>query len=250
MRLEIFQFLVPLAFLAIWALTALLNRDAQQLPPRPGGSGLPDGLPRGGGMAGRVAPSGAARYVGAVDRSSRPVELMPGSRWSSPGGADRERPDAERKPRAEEGILALESEARGAFSGSGSGTLPSRGGRAPSSRRGSRGRSVSQAGAAKSAEPGKPRALSALVNQALNDQKARHLEIAPLAVPLVPIDVPLAQSISSSVTNLAPRSQPTPSVTGKEIRARLKTPSSLREVAILSEILQPPVSLRGPRRAR
>ncbi len=31
---SLFQFLVPLAFLAIWALTSLFNRDAQPLPPR------------------------------------------------------------------------------------------------------------------------------------------------------------------------------------------------------------------------
>ena len=37
MRIEILiQFIVPLMFLAIWALTSLLNRDAQPLPPRPG----------------------------------------------------------------------------------------------------------------------------------------------------------------------------------------------------------------------
>ena len=37
MRLEfLLQFIVPLTFLAIWALTSLLNRDAQPLPPRPG----------------------------------------------------------------------------------------------------------------------------------------------------------------------------------------------------------------------
>ncbi len=36
MRFEILiQFIVPLMFLAIWALTSLLNRDAQPLPPRP-----------------------------------------------------------------------------------------------------------------------------------------------------------------------------------------------------------------------
>ncbi len=35
MRFEILiQFIVPLMFLAIWALTSLLNRDAQPLPPR------------------------------------------------------------------------------------------------------------------------------------------------------------------------------------------------------------------------
>src|SRR5262249_39983223 len=37
MRIEnLIQFIVPLTFLAIWALTSLFNREAQSLPPRPG----------------------------------------------------------------------------------------------------------------------------------------------------------------------------------------------------------------------
>ena len=45
MRFEILvQFIVPLTFLAIWALTSLLNRDAQPLPPRPGRPPGPGGV--------------------------------------------------------------------------------------------------------------------------------------------------------------------------------------------------------------
>src|SRR3954454_21720661 len=40
---QLFQFIVPLTFLAIWALTSLLNREAQPLPPRAGRPKPPNG---------------------------------------------------------------------------------------------------------------------------------------------------------------------------------------------------------------
>src|SRR4051794_15293960 len=72
MRLEILiQFIVPLTFLAIWALTSLLNRDAQPLPPRPGrppGPGGPRPMNRAPGQnpqrpPGPVAPARPANAV-------------------------------------------------------------------------------------------------------------------------------------------------------------------------------------------
>ncbi len=93
MRVEVFQFIVPLAFLAIWALTALLNRDAQQLPPRTTGGAAPDGFPQTGSMAGRAGKnaSGPARYLGAADRTTGMADLKPGgalggSRGPRPAG--------------------------------------------------------------------------------------------------------------------------------------------------------------------
>jgi len=249
MRLEIFQFIVPLAFLAIWALTALLNRNAEQLPPRPM-AGPPDGIPRWGAAPARVAPSGPSRYMGASDRQPGTANLKADSRWSPQAATDRERTDAERKPRLDEGIVVLESESRGSYAGPGAAATPSRGARVPSNRRGTRGRSSAQTATARSVEPVKARALSGLVNQPLSDQKGRHLEIVPLASPLVPIDLPLAQSVSSSVTSTAARSQPKSTVAGTDFRARLMTADKLREIMLLSEIMQRPVSLRGPGRGR
>jgi hypothetical protein len=254
MRLEIFQFIVPLAFLAIWALTALLNRDAQQLVRRPTGGVSPDGFPRAGRTAGRVgaSPSGPARYMGAADRSLGPADQKPGARWTAPAGPERDRPGAgvERRSRPEDGIVILENESRGSIAGSGSSATSSRAARAQPARRGGRGKSSTQAGPARSAEAGKPRAISGLVNQGLGERKARRLEIAPLAAPLVPIDLPLAESISASVTGATASIHPMAAVTGAEVRSRLATADQLREIAFLSEILQPPVALRPPRRAR
>ncbi|MGO9469671.1 MAG: hypothetical protein ACLQIB_05005 [Isosphaeraceae bacterium] len=254
MRVEIFQFLVPLAFLAIWALTALLNRDAQQLPPRATGGASAVGFPQTGSMAGRAATnasaSGPARYLGAADRTPVAADLKPGTRWPAPATTARDRPGTgiERRTRVEDGIVIVESEPRASLAGSGSAATSSRGARAQSTRRGGRSRSSALAGPARSAEPAKPRALSGLVNQSLSDRKSGRLEIVPLASPLVPIDLPLAQSVSSSVTGATASSQPIPAVTGTEVRSRLASANQLREIALLSEILEPPVSLRGPRR--
>ena len=57
MRFEILiQFIVPLTFLAIWALTSILNRDAQPLPPRPGRPPGPAGVRPPGRVGGQVEP--------------------------------------------------------------------------------------------------------------------------------------------------------------------------------------------------
>ena len=54
----LYPYLVPLTFLAIWALTSLFNREAQPLPPRVGRpSGPPSGVP------GRVAAPNKTRPV-------------------------------------------------------------------------------------------------------------------------------------------------------------------------------------------
>jgi hypothetical protein len=259
MRIEIIQFIVPLAFLAVWAITALFNRDAQPLPPRPMGGTLPDGLGRGGGsVAGRAVPSGPARYLGTADQMPGTGDLKANPRWSSAGLADR--PGAERRARAEDGVVILETESRATLGGSSSPLAASRAGRAQSSRRGGRARPTTPPSPPRSAETGKPRALSGLVNRSLAEGKARPLEIEPLSAQMVPIHVPLAQSVSASVTSVS-ATAPTvtgrgvagesrPAVTCAEIRSRFAAADKLREIAILSEILQPPVSVRPPRRFR
>jgi hypothetical protein len=255
MRFEIIQFIVPLAFLAVWALTALLNRDAQPLPPRPMSGGSLDDLLRRGTAANRVgtSASGPARYLGAGDRVLPPSDQKPGARWSTSESI--ERPGAERRARAEEGVVILDSESRGTAAGSSISATTSRPARAQSTRRGGRGRSTASSASPKPADAGKPRALSGLVRRSLAEGKARPLEIAPLAAPLVPINVPLAQSVSTSVTASSvplggAQNQRTAAMTGADIRSRFASADNLREIAILSEILQPPLAVRGPRRVR
>ncbi len=56
------QFVVLLSIMAIWALTSLLSREAQPLPPRPTRGPAPDG-PRPN-LVGRSELGGAARDAG------------------------------------------------------------------------------------------------------------------------------------------------------------------------------------------
>ena len=70
---NLFQFIVPLTFLAIWALTSLFNREAQPLPPRGGAAEPPrTGRDRNGGSRG--------------DAPVRALNRDPSLRWSPPAG--------------------------------------------------------------------------------------------------------------------------------------------------------------------
>ena len=97
MRLDILlQFIVPLTFLAIWALTSLLNREAQPLPPRPGRSPVPGGPRPGMGapMAGRGDPVGPIAIRDrrpACDAGCRAAGPGPMVRDVGPGSARRRR---------------------------------------------------------------------------------------------------------------------------------------------------------------
>ena len=93
MRFEnIFQFIVPLTFFAIWALTSLFNREAQPLPPR---SGRPLG-PNGPRPTPSASPDALRPVESGADRSQRD----PTMRWSKPSAPDR--PPARRTATSED----------------------------------------------------------------------------------------------------------------------------------------------------
>src|SRR5438045_4143210 len=80
MRIDtLIPFIVPLLFLAIWALTSILNRDAQPLPPRPGrapGTGVGPGAVRtgpGAGAGNRVAGPASPRPASATLQGRGPT---------------------------------------------------------------------------------------------------------------------------------------------------------------------------------
>jgi hypothetical protein len=98
-------------------------------------------------------------------------------------------------------------------------------------------------------EPERPRALTGLVNQSLAQKKNRPLEIAPLATPIAPIGgVPLSQSTAPPVGVLPASGAPRAALSSSDLRAMLASRTKLREVAFLTELLQPPLALRRPRR--
>jgi hypothetical protein len=116
-------------------------------------------------------------------------------------------------------------------------------------RRGVRGRSAAGApGTAPGRAEAEPhRALSEQLSQSLALQKTRPLEITPLATPIAP----LARPVAGVSAGLQASSQPVPlsgpAITSGSIRRLLASPAQLREFAVLSEILQPPLALRARR---
>ena len=98
MRIEILiQFIVPLMFLAIWALTSLLNRDAQPLPPRPGrppGAGGPRPLTS---MPGQTEPRSPGPGTPVQTPASSPL-ADPQTMWPGATSAPTARERAIQRP--------------------------------------------------------------------------------------------------------------------------------------------------------
>jgi len=80
-------------------------------------------------------------------------------------------------------------------------------------------------------------------------QRNKPLEITPLFTSLAPLSLPLSQaSVAPQVQQERGTANPV-TLSGLDIRKMLSSPGKLREFALLTEVLQPPVSLR-PRRIR
>jgi len=248
MRFEILiQFLVPLAIMAMWALTSLLNREAQSLPtrgpvpkPGPGRSDPP---------IGRSEPVNAARFQPPAPSLDRP----PAQRW--PEATPPPRPGPFRVGAADDGILIIGSDSRGNRAQPSTGSPPASSGSARNSRgtqtrRGSRVRPAAITGSPRPKEADHQRALTSLVNQSLAQKKNRPLEITPLSSPLSPTAMPLTQTSIGTAIEHPGSYQLHTALTSGELRVMLSISNKLREIALLNELLQPPVSLRAPRHRR
>ncbi len=244
------QFIVPLTFLAIWALTSLLNRDAQPLPPRPGRAPGAGGGPRpgmGAPLVGRGEPAGSSRSQGASRPAAPAAERSAPARWAAPPAQARSL-EAGRSGGPDEGIVILESETR-TSQGSTSSFSPSsaataRAARSTASRRSAARGRAPQAASPKSIESERPRVLTGLVSQPLGPKKGRTLEIVPLSTPITPLGSPLTQQTTPNLPH-ATTNKPRPTLTSSDLRTMLASPAKLREIALLGELLQPPVALRG-----
>jgi hypothetical protein len=236
------QILISLGILALWALTSLLSRETQPLPPRPGRPRPAEGP--------RPSPSFARNDLAAANPARASSD-----RLSDRGAA------AALSPRSQsalgtlgnDDIRILESDPRFARSLSSSSVSvsssapPARTSRSPS-RRGSCVRSAPSP--TSTAAQARPRQLSSQINQSMARAANRPLEITPL-------DLPLA-SLASSLIPLGARAsfEPAsfhevgPSLNGKSVRAMFGSPEKLREITILTEVLKPPVALRQGRRFR
>ena len=252
------QFIVPLTFLAIWALTSLLNRDAQPLPPRSGRAPGAGGGPRPGmgtPLSGRGEPAGMSRSMGASrPAASPPMERPAPARWSAPLAQARSVTTG-RPGGPDEGIVILESETRTSPGSTSPSFSPSSAATARSARASTGGRRTAARGRApqpapaKAIEPERHKVLTGLVSHPLGSKKGRPLEIVPLSTPLAPLGSPLTQQTNQNLP-YATTNRPIPTLTSSDLRTMLASPVRLREIALLGELLQPPVSLRAPRRPR
>jgi hypothetical protein len=245
------QILISPGIITLWALTSLLSRETQPLPPRPGRPRPDDGL--------RPSPALARNDQGAAnlargnsDRGNgAALQNQLSSRAANP-------PPLPRSPSglrtlSNDDVRILDSEPRPTRSLSGSSILtspsaaPARGSRSPS-KRGSRTRSTPSPAAAKSADPARGRALSSQINQSMAQAANRPLEITPLEIPLASLSsshIPLGARLSSEPASFrAVR----PALDGKTLGAMFSSPEKLREIAVLTEVLKPPLALRQKRR--
>ena len=245
------QFIVLLSIMALWALTSLLSREAQPLPARPargpGPGGLRPVVPMNPG--GAMGPSRTTGPAEGLQASS--LERRAPARWNEASPPTRPAPG--RGLGANDGIVILESDSRAAQPAAGGvagSLLGAARGRAASSRRGSRGRSTASTGPTKPVEPGRPRALTSLVTQSMAQKRNRPLEITPLSGPLAPINSPLTEISSGAKIEHPGSLDSPPAFTGESLRSMLGNATKLREAALLTELLQPPLALRRPRRRR
>jgi len=153
----------------------------------------------------------------------------------------------------DDGIVVIDSDVRGSRSGTGSFGSPavagSRTARSSNqARRGARGRSGSSPGPIKTPEPGRPRALTSQVTESMAQKKNRPLEITPLSSPLSLSDSHLVKLSTRQPADRHSFADAAPSLSAETVRTMLASPAKLREIALLSEVLQPPVSMRTRRR--
>ena len=204
---DILKAIVPLAFLAIWALTAVFNKEGNSLPVRSQGPPNPYG-PR---------PGVPPRVAGPADRP-------PTLRWGTPGSTP-----APPRPGGDDDIVILES-SRPARPAPGRGVAPRRLRPKPAT-----------AVAAKPA-PIVPTNKFGLghVSQTVNQQLATPVAMEPLIAPLSGVGSrPAASAAAKAVDHIAG-----PTLRAASIAVTLADPQRLREAILINELLQPPLALR------
>jgi hypothetical protein len=247
------QILISLGILALWALTSLLSRDAQPLPPRPTRDRPDEGKSRPQPQA-RIEQSATAQNSRTTDRkAAETIEARMAAR-SGAGSPPRYGASGVRPPNDD--IRIVESGPRPARLPISSAAGP----RSPasilapssrsSSRKGSRARPSASPSPAKPAETQRPRALSSQIQKSMAETAGRPLEITPLELPLESLSsshIPLG---SRGVVDLTRGQSISTGLDARAVRKLIGSPEKLREIAILTELLQPPLALRPRRRIR
>ena len=213
------RLIVPLSFMAIWALTSLFNREAKIRP-----EARPMPRPHPGPLTGLRSAEPTLRWSSAPN---------PGS--TAPGGSTPPRRPPTRVG-GDDGIVILSSD----------NNQPDRGGKGrplgnPSSRRPSKGKPVVPP---RPVEPTTTRPRLAGVSQNVNQHLTHtNIEMVPLAAmpPIVgmpSLGLSAAPTVAPDTIGVSPRSA---------AALALADPKRIREALILNEILLPPVSMRTRR---
>jgi len=90
--------------------------------------------------------------------------------------------------------------------------------------------------------------LSEQVGHSLSQNRGKPLDLSPLTSNLTSLGSSSLR-VASAAAAVMPNEE-RPALEAADVRRMLADRPKLREVAILSELLQPPVSLRGRRRPR
>ncbi|MDG3002993.1 hypothetical protein [Paludisphaera mucosa] len=272
MRLEaLSQFIVPLMFLAIWALTSLLNRDAQPLPQRPVRPGpRPDPGP-GGAAAGMHGGS----FSTDVRSEGSPSSAAPPSSPRRPGIDPNDPRTAERPARApvrpaqgrtgggktrdpdvfviDDELVFVDPVTRRQI---GSTPLPTgTSGQRPSprpavARKPSRSRRPeSPADRGRRSEPETQRVLSEQVSQSMAENRGVPMSLSPLTSGLTSLTSPSLGNAMSAAATVTSNDAP-PSLSALQVSKMITDRGRLREMALLNELLGPPVSMRRSHRIR
>ena len=206
MRIEnLLPFLVPLTFIALWAITSIFNRDAQPLPSRPVRPPGPGFDPR---TQRPLFRPGLAPNSLPPEAATRPVAL--------PRGADMVLLDLKTSNPVKEGEAGLRraSKAR------------KRGGAKPSKK-----------------EIPTSSGMSRSLGESIGETVGAGQSLSPLSLPPSPLLEQNSSSLSTFEAASVSTSKG-PSAREIDIRSLLRSRSRLQEAWILSEVLLPPLSLR------
>lgn len=210
---SLLRLLVPLGFLAIWAISWLFNREGPSLPPRANaGGGMGSRTPQSFGLE----PSGTPRTV-----SSEPL------RWSNQTLSPTERQGQRQNETRgrDDDILIIDESSR-----------PARGGQFGARSRRGRGRADQKE---KSQPATVPTTSLGQISQQIAREIARPLDLSPLNPPSTPISNDLTHT--TSVTSKAASFELAQS-TRSALQLSAKDPKRLREAFLMAEILKPPPS--------
>ena len=210
-------FIVPLGFLAIWALTAIFNRDAS-LPARNPNAHNPYAMRPVPAQGSRPAPVRPAEPSPAVRQTQPPIRWAPQeapTRRPQPVGNDND-------------IIIIEAPRSVPRQNQSKGSGASR-----------RGRQKPPA-APKHTPSIQPRAGFEGVAQNVNQQLSSSIALSPLSEQAGPLSVQTVGTASAM-----PMSSTNPKARTLSIMAALGDPARVREAMLVNELLQPPLALRG-----